>query len=112
MNDRHIKMAAKLVVGKKPMSSMEDNPPPKGSNAFNQQPPYRMDYEPMNPSRNTNKPPMGRPRGELNMSDMDSLSIDELHSLLSNFRSLSSEEQNALTDYLKKLEATNMKKVL
>lgn len=43
--------------------------------------------------------------------DMDNLSLQELQELLSNFKKLSSKEQQNLTDYLKRLEATDNKKV-
>ncbi|KAK8739764.1 hypothetical protein OTU49_003182 [Cherax quadricarinatus] len=44
--------------------------------------------------------------------DMEKLSLEDLRSLLANFRSLSPEEQQALTTYLKKLEATDSNKVM
>ncbi|XP_071524421.1 uncharacterized protein [Panulirus ornatus] len=47
-----------------------------------------------------------------NAKDMEKLSIEDLQSLLGNFRSLVPEEQQALTAYLKKLEATDSKKVM
>nr|XP_045605632.1 uncharacterized protein LOC123762906 isoform X2 [Procambarus clarkii] len=47
-----------------------------------------------------------------NAKDMEKLSLEDLRSLLANFRSLSPEEQQALTTYLKKLEATDSKKVM
>lgn len=46
-----------------------------------------------------------------NGKEMENLSLDDLRSLLSNFNSLSTEEKQALTAYLKKLEATDSKKV-
>lgn len=48
---------------------------------------------------------------EENGKEMENLSLDDLRSLLSNFNSLSTEEKQALTAYLKKLEATDSKKV-
>lgn len=47
-----------------------------------------------------------------NAKDMEKLSIEDLQALLANFRSLVPEEQQALTAYLKKLEATDSKKVM
>jgi len=43
--------------------------------------------------------------------DMEKLSLEDLVNLLSNFKDLSRDEQRALTTYLKKLEATDTKKV-
>lgn len=43
--------------------------------------------------------------------DMDKLSLEELQKLLFNFKNLSTDEQQELTSYLKKLEATDNKKV-
>ena len=43
--------------------------------------------------------------------DMEKLSLEDLVNLLSNFKDLSREEQRALTAYLKRLEATDSKKV-
>lgn len=43
--------------------------------------------------------------------DMEKLSLEDLVNLLSNFKDLSRDEQLALTSYLKRLEATDSKKV-
>ena len=47
-----------------------------------------------------------------NGKEMENLSLEDLRSLLANFSSLSPEEKEALTSYLKKLEATDSKKVM
>lgn len=49
---------------------------------------------------------------EENGKDMENLSLEDLRSLLANFSSLNPEEKQALTTYLKKLEATDSKKVM
>ena len=43
--------------------------------------------------------------------DMEKLGLEDLVNLLSNFRDLNRDEQRALTTYLKRLEATDIKKV-
>ncbi|XP_063861963.1 uncharacterized protein LOC135101632 isoform X1 [Scylla paramamosain] len=49
---------------------------------------------------------------EENGKEMENLSLEDLRSLLANFNSLNPEEKQALTTYLKKLEATDSKKVM
>ena len=46
-----------------------------------------------------------------NPRDMDKLSLEDLVNLLSNFKELASDEKKALTTYLKRLEATDLRKV-
>ena len=49
--------------------------------------------------------------GDANLDDFDELTMEELRSLLDNFKNLSKSEQMDLVQYMRKLETTDPEKV-